>query len=403
MIRTERISLNIIRETLSGINGDYSADTDWNAIKQELANQALIPFAYGVLERGCVPDSTLRQEWINYIFFHISGWYKLLEIQDELVRLLTDSGFKFVIMKGLANAVLYPKPEIRTLGDVDFMVRKEEFEEIYKVLLQEGFKVVDDGDAKKHHVSLKKDGVIFEMHKRPAGTKRKYTLDNQRIVDYFQEGLDTSEAIDLYGYSFPVFDPVRNGLMLLMHTAGHMQGGIGIRHLLDWGVYADRYLTDMFWKEKFQQMANHLHVDSLAMIMTRICQKELGICKGRTWCMEADDNICNSLLEYMMSQGNFGCKAGGTDAGAKFFTEGLDSEGFFRRLDRSSRYSMPTVNKFPLLRPVGWIYQMGRYINRSFHRENIMNSLHEDIESGKSRRKLMEDLGIKEWLKTDKR
>ena len=402
MNQTEENVLKIIREVVSGNEEFFPSDTNWYILKQELVNQALFPIAYNIIERGCVTEGNLRDEWIDYFFYHISKWYKMLEVQDQLVQLLTESGYKFVIMKGLANAALYPKPEFRSLGDVDFMVRREEFNDIYQMLQQNGYKPDDNKDELKHHMNLEKDGVIFEMHKRPAGTKRSYSADNQRVIDYFQAGLEQANTVELEGYAFPVLDPVRNGLMLLMHTAGHMQGGIGIRHLLDWGFYADRYLTDSFWGEEFQQMAKDFQVYDFAMIMTRICQKEFGLCKDRDWCKEADEDTCDSLLEYMMSQGNFGHKAGANDAGAKFFTEGLDSEGFFRRLDRSSRYSMPAVNKYPLLRPFGWIYQMGRYINRGLHRENAVNSLQEDMWTGRERRKLMEDLGIQEWLKSDR-
>ena len=71
--------------------------------------------------------------------------------------------------------------------------------------------------------------------------------EDKKVIDYFNEGLKHTDTFELYDYTFPVLDPVRNGLMLLIHTAGHLQNGIGIRHLLDWGIYADRYLTDAFF------------------------------------------------------------------------------------------------------------------------------------------------------------
>lgn len=399
----EENSLKIIREAISGQVEEFPPDTDWGVLEKELNNQALLPMAYNVLNRGCIPEGGLRDIWIGFIIQHISAWYRILEVQDSLVRAMAESGYQFVIMKGFANAAMYPKPEIRTTGDVDFLVRIEEFDEIYQMLQTKGFVPTGEGDSGKHHMNLKKDGVLFEMHKRPAGTMRKYSPDNQKVIDYFQEGLDHTDTVDLYGYKFPVFDPVRNGLMLLMHTAGHMQGGIGIRHLLDWGMYADKYLTDAFWNDEFRQTAEKVHVDDLALTMTGICQRKLGLCRDSNWCRKADEVTCDELLAYMMFQGNFGRKAGEADAGAKFFTESMNSGGLFRRLDRSASYSMPIIKKYPILRPVGWIYQMGRYIGLGLGRELIDGSLQDDMEAGKQRRKLMENLGIESWLKTDKK
>ena len=401
MVGVEENSLKIIREAISGQMEEFSSDTDWACLQQELSNQALLPIAYNVLKRGCVPEGKQRDDWISVIICQISSWYRILEIQNELVQLLTDSDYKFVIMKGFANAVLYPKPEIRTAGDVDFLVRAEEFDNIYHMLQTKGYRPSGEGDAGKHHMNLEKDGVLFEMHKRPAGTRRKLSEDNQKVIDFFKEGLHHPDIFELYGYKFPVFDPLRNGLMLLMHTAGHMQGGIGIRHLLDWGMYANKYLTDDFWKQEFRHVASKFLVDDFAMTMTRICQIEFGLCKEMSWCEDADIKTCYALLEYMFNQGNFGRKAGELDAGAKFFTESLNTGGLFRRLDRSASYSMPIVKKYPILRPVGWVYQMGRYIKRGLEREFFDGNLYEDMETGKQRRKLMKDLGIEAWLKTD--
>ena len=402
MDQAEFNSLKIIREAITGQEESFSPDTDWDLLKQELYNQALLPIAYNVLKRGCIPEGKLRDDWIRFIFQSISIWYRVLEVQNDLVQILTESGYQFVIMKGFANAVLYPKPEIRTMGDVDFLVRIEEFEDIYQMLRTKGFEPTGEGDAGKHHMNLKKDGVLFEMHKRPAGTMRKCSQNNQEVIDYFKGGLDHTDMIELYGYTFPVFDPVRNGLMLLMHTAGHMQGGIGIRHLLDWGMYVDRYLTDAFWDNEFRQAAAKVHVDELAMIMTGVCQKKLGLCQSMNWCKGADEDTCNALLAYMMNQGNFGCKAGDSDAGVRFFTESMNTGGLFRRLDRSASYSMPVIKKYPLLRPVGWIYQIGRYVKRGLDREINDGNLYADMEAGRQRRKLMKNLGIETWLKTDK-
>ena len=403
MFQSEELSLKIIREAISGQEESIPINCDWHAIEKEMASQAILPLAYNVMKRGCIPAGDFRRGWIDYILQSIAGWYMMLDVQNELVQILEDSGYKFVIMKGFANAVLYPKPEIRTTGDVDFLVRRDEFDTIYQMLQEKGFHPIGDNDVGKHHLKLRRKGVLFEMHKRPAGTMRNNSMENQNIISYFEKGLEQAHRVELYGYSFPVFEPVRNGLMLLMHTAGHMQEGIGIRHLLDWGLYADRYLSDDFWNDEFQQRAVDVKVEKLAIMLTRICQLELGLCVGRSWCKNININNCYELLDYMVAQGNFGHKAGSEYAGVRFFTESLEPEGFFKRLDRSSCYSLPIVNKYPALRPIGWFYQMGRYIVKGLKWDIISGKLQEDVETGRKRRKLMQDMGIDAWLKSDKR
>ena len=134
MALTEEIFLKVIREAVSGEKESFSPDTDWNAVEQEMENQAILPLAYSIIQRKCIPEGKLRDAWVTYIINHIAYWYRMLDIQNDLVQILTEAGCKFAIMKGFANAALYPKPEIRTTGDIDFLVERERFDEFYQLL-----------------------------------------------------------------------------------------------------------------------------------------------------------------------------------------------------------------------------------------------------------------------------
>ena len=102
MALTEEIFLKVIREAVSGEKESFSPDTDWNAVEQEMENQAILPLAYSIIQRKCIPEGELRDAWVTYIINHIAYWYRMLDIQNDLVQILTEAGCKFVIMKGFA-------------------------------------------------------------------------------------------------------------------------------------------------------------------------------------------------------------------------------------------------------------------------------------------------------------
>ena len=56
----EENSLKIIREAISGQAEEFPPDTDWGVLEKELNNQALLPMAYNILNRGCVPEGAFR-------------------------------------------------------------------------------------------------------------------------------------------------------------------------------------------------------------------------------------------------------------------------------------------------------------------------------------------------------
>ena len=253
MNRTERDEIEIIKEALSGGAADLSAEPDWWAIYKDMSQQAVAPLGYEIYKKrkGSFNDTDLDREWSQSVIEQYNSWYMLMYCQQELVNLLSSAGFDFAIMKGMANAVLYPVPELRKSGDIDFLVREDEYESVYQLLLDNGYSKTEELDKAEYHVVLTKDDVVFELHKRPGGTKMDGSPESQALIDFFSHGLDNVGYVEVDKYYFPVLPTLQKGMTLLIHFAGHMREGVGIRHLLDWMVYAEHYLSDQYWEEHF--------------------------------------------------------------------------------------------------------------------------------------------------------
>lgn len=65
-----------------------------------------------------------------------------------------------------------------------------------------------------------------------------------------------------------------------------------------------------------------------------MCQKYLGLQKGVPGCVEADEALADSLMEYVMEKGNFGRKSGTKGKIAAVF---LDIKTPFRAIRRLQR------------------------------------------------------------------
>ena len=394
MDNSERIIIDILKMAITKeplvIDLD---DIDIEDVHHELRMQAISPMAFQWLNQSTITDQDLKRAWIDEILQTIFGWYKMLNEQDKLVNLLESYGFKFVIMKGFANATLYPKPELRMSGDIDFLVEWDKYEEVYELLLRDGFELVGEKDNKKHHVGLRKNGITYELHRQPGGTRRKQWWQ----VDFFQQGLQKVESVTLKGYTFPVFSTLHNGIMLLIHTRAHFANGIGLRHLLDWLMYAEEYLTDDFWITEMKTIAEKYKVVELAAAMSRCGQLYFGLLQDRSWCTYVEEDFCETIITYMFKQGDFGKKAGSSDAQVKVLAESDGIGGLFRRIDRSAEFSLPIIKKHPALRPIGWIYQVGRYAYNATTKNHSIEDLQKDIVEGNDRRELLDRLEVRKW------
>ena len=394
MNEIETIELEIIKEIMTGKPADIPEETDWKELFLETREQSLSSFAYVWIDKHTIPDKALMSNWKLEMSAYAQRWYYMLEEQKEILNLLHGQGYAVAVLKGYANAYLFPYPEVRYSNDIDLLVRWEEYDQIYEFLLNQGYELLEEKEEKKHHFEVKKNGVVFEIHKRPGGTRLEDGRGGSKVIHMFQDSMNQIEQVDLYGYSIPILPPMLNGLMLLMHTAEHLHGGLGIRHLLDWMAYAEHYLNDDIWMNEFCKLARIPELERLAMILTRTCQIYLGLREDIVWCKCIEEQTCRELMEYLIMEGDLGHKIGDQDREVRLVAEAQGNMGFWTVFYDSSLYSLPAARKYKILLPIAWIYQAGRYLYKGLLRKNPVKSFKEGRRAGNERKNFFDRLGV---------
>lgn len=390
----ERFVLCIIKYIL---NNDASAEIEiknWSALYEELRLQSLLPLTYLWAKNSDVPDDIMEQ-WTSQFAAQSYNWYRYMEEQKKLLDLLSANGYPAAVIKGCSNGINYPQPQLRVSTDIDFLVSWEDYDQIYELLIRSGFTLSGKKSAGKHHVAFRKNSIVFEMHKRPGGTRITGKYANQELIDFFQQGLKERETATCVKYDIPVLPKLQTAMVLLLHTEQHMKEGLGLRHILDWMLFVKEYVDDAFWYDHLEEWAKKGHVDTLAVVLTRMCQKYLGLTCDITWCRTADDTACDQLMEYVFQQGDFGAKAIKQDKEVRLLTESQSAGGFWKRLKKSSLYSMPAARSHKFLRPLAWVYQLFRYMAKGLHRNHPFRSFFQDKKAGKERADLFRKLGLR--------
>ena len=139
--------------------------------------------------------------------------------QSQLVDLFEQAGIPMVILKGTAAAIYYPEPFRRMMGDVDFLVPQDCFEEALCLMEENGYRQFRDGER---HAELKKDGIEFELHHR-------FSYPDLDIEEYLADGLSHPEWGEIGTHRFPMLPRLANGLVLLAHLRSHLKTGVGLR------------------------------------------------------------------------------------------------------------------------------------------------------------------------------
>ncbi len=344
---------------------------------EEMKRQAI-----AVLPATCLSSLALSPElaleWRQYIIQQLA-----YSTQCRYVQSILPLDVPYVILKGTSAAMYYPHPKYRTMGDIDIMTRREDLEAACNQLVLNGYRVVKELNRE---ITFTKNGIIVELHRRFA------TLNDPKQVKYLDDLI-----IENITPSHVLPDLV-NGLVLLEHIDQHMEGGIGLRQIIDWMMFVDKCLPDEKWPE-FLVMAEKTCLVKLAVACTRMCEMYLGL-PHREWCADTDTALCEQLMDYVMACGNFGNKKTSDEAVSEnAIAYASTPKMFFSLLQKQGLKNWKAARQNRLLEPFAWIYQAFRYASRGLKRDQAVLKLKEEYRSAKQRNKMFDALGVKTMAK----
>ena len=363
----KQILFTIVKRSLWGNAAGIANEEIYSEMRHH-AIAALPAFCLSSL--GLPPE--LEKEWKKYTLQQISFYTQSCYEQSKL-----PISVPYVILKGTSAAKYYPHPECRTMGDIDIMTRREDFDTACKQLVGGGYRI--NNDIYKE-ISLSKNNIHIDLHRQFA------SLNNPDYVKFLDdliiENINPSHALP---------DPV-NGLVLLNHINQHLEGGLGLRQIIDWMMFVNQCLPDEKWPE-FYELVKKIHLEKLAAVCTRMCEIYLGL-PHREWCADADTALCEQLMDYVLACGNFGNKKkSDTDISENVFTHARTPKSAFRLLQRQGLVNWKAAKKHKPLRPFAWIYQLFRYASKGLKRDHAISKVMAEYASSREKAALLDALG----------
>lgn len=393
MTQTFETVLMLLRSALFGAPLAVQEQTDWEAVCQELEQQASVAIASNLLPELPLPQE-LRKRWQLLSFRHVGRYFGILNVQKRLCALLRENGIRFAVLKGTAAAIYYPEPSLRTMGDIDLIAVPEDFEAAFCLLRDNGCRPLQEYDETSRHLAFKKDGVEIELHRSFAN------FSDEEMTERFAELLISSigQCVwrELSGAEFPMLPQTVNGLVLLSHLSQHVfLTGVGLRQVCDWLLFVNASLDDAAWNAGFGEAVRSIGMEKFAKIVTRMGQKYLGLQeKTITWCKDVDEPLCDALLEIILQRGNFGSKEGDSTKTLALLQRSRDLPRFLRYLQRSGCSNWKAAQKHSVLKPFAWAYQLCRYAKLTAKRHKSVGALISEARTGREYADLFQALEL---------
>lgn len=305
MTKEQLLLINLLAHSITGTKVIYNDDIDWmSLIKESIAQTvSIIAFDSATQLKNEIPKD-IYTSWFNHTYGSMAINSLVEKSQNELTKILSNRNYPYIILKGLSAAAYYDKPELRALGDVDFLIQPNKKSEIKEILIKNGYTVSHE----EHicHIVFTKPRSHLEMHFEIAGIP--YGKTGDIIREYMSDAIENKVLINCCGQDFFAPDHHYHAVVLLLHMQHHMLGeGIGLRHLMDWSYFVHKTYNMTFWKEKVIPLLKKVGLFEFANIITALSVKLFSV-NTPAWMKKTDDKLLNELLEDILSGGNFGKK-----------------------------------------------------------------------------------------------
>ncbi len=361
----EKILLDILANNLFNAGRRVNLnEANLNAVWCEAYAQAVTLMAFHNSK-----EEILKSDKCEYIRKKLSKTLASnAKVDFEHVRIcsiMKKAGIPCTILKGFASALYYSDPLMRSMGDVDFLVDTDNFEEANKVLSENGYETT----GKNHDVHDVYLGRVCrcEMHFQPSGIPG--GKSGVKVRKYLSGLLENSETVKTELGDITVPSTYHHGLIILLHMCHHLTGdGLGLRHLCDWAVFMNTVGEEKFL-EMFEKTLKSIGLWDFAKIMTFISCEYLGL-PGMGWAKDADKKLADYILIDIIIGGNFGQKHSDRSHESLLISSKNEKETsmlrqFFISANSIVYKNWKAARKFKILLPLGWIFFGGRYIIRS--------------------------------------
>lgn len=304
---TEKMELSV-----AGLNAVMRLARE-HAVTGLVANAAMrnrIVIAGGAAEgRGEIVMRLMQQTMA-----HRQNLRRFEDAVGRFARLMKENGIAYVVFKGLAVARHYLEPFVRTMGDVDFYVPKEDFLRAVEVIEQGLHVKMDKEDVDKHY-SFDWQGIRFEMHYQieTFGNRRHQHRFNRMIDEAMAEHTDSFTLCDSDGNKTEVcvLPPTEDLIVVFKHWFNHLLvEGVGLRQTLDLAVLLNAY-RDKINVGRLMTTLDGIGYMKAFRAMLAMMMRYLGLDWFDNFFVynRCDERYADKLMAAVMESGNFGRKA----------------------------------------------------------------------------------------------
>lgn len=284
-------------------------DIDWKKLLFWAEQQAIVGVFFDGIQRGGksldIPTDVLF-EWIGYANGIENQNRKLNRKCSEIFKEYEESSMEIMLIKGQGNALLYPRPLLRTPGDIDILVSN-----IDRSKLTNYAKTKDHLTGHHyHHIEYEDEDISIEVHFLPCSMNNPFYHRRRQKWLRRNKGRCRKELPDNEG-KIRVPALKYNVVYQLAHMMHHFfDEGIGLRQMIDYYYLLRKAKGDVRCQmDDVRETLKYLNLYKFAGAVMYIMKEVLGL-DEKYMIVPVDERRGKTLLNEILKGGNFGHYSG---------------------------------------------------------------------------------------------
>ena len=269
----------------------------------------------------------------------------------KIYKIFLENGIKPLCVKGIICRNLWRVPSYRTSCDEDMLVSAADFPVCEKILLENGFILVDNGNPVVSYEH--KNGCRIELHKSLFQTDKFDTFNS-----FFENAFENPDCVMIKGTEIYTLKPNLHLLYLVFHAFKHfLAAGIGIRQLSDIALFIKKYTPDIdFVREK----CGEISADGFFDAILNICKEYFGLD------IDVATVDIQPLLDDIYSGGVYGGIDDERHHSSHITSSGYNKQNTIKNIlfpplsHLKSKYTY--LEKYPILAPIAYISRILSYL-----------------------------------------
>lgn len=366
-------------------------NADWKEI-YNLANihcvTAIIANEIAKLPKQTHPDSELLSYFKQQLGYTIISCENKAKIAQDIKNIFLQNEISFLIVKGAILRDYYPVSQLRSSGDIDFIIKEDDFERAKALFSGEQYRNVSSTAA----------CLVFDIGGDHIEIHNSSDYDNKFFSDIFS-------LAENNGYEYCLNDDIHL-IYVLCHIAKHFSYlGAGIRMFMDIDVMI-RHMGKTFDYEKILSLCEQANIAVLAKTVFSLCNLWFNTPVKCEVDLNDDAELLSLLESVIIDGGSFGYSSGGI--GDYYIKESMGKDAknnvfvkikaLFKLLFPSIAYLRRTYiysNKHPILVPFAWFNRLYDGIfKRRKNSKKTLNSIFSNNEYSQTHKKLLNELGL---------